>query len=307
MSIPWSNQNEFRKYPFREEASLLSLGGVSLPTQLVADLQCSVDGGARELYLWKAYVTSTTVSIILAAGATPVLACTVGRTTILPWQTYAMASLDGLSAGQVVFGDTANIDPIALEFSGYGASGIEPRCVRGWRPEVKSIGRRGDSHAASGLVILSAGTNLSLSVDLDGCYHVLNSGCTGYVGLYLPAGTMSSRPLYLSTSGARKLYYQSNQWKLSSVGGYVDYYTDDAYPDRPDWVRASDSSSVDPGIVRSSLVDVGISNAIMPTFLGPGDRQSIAGSCGAPVLRSLGGATTDADGHINIIAVAEPS
>jgi len=307
MSQQWHNQNEFRKYPFREEATMVATDGATVPNQLVADLQCTVPSPAAELYLWKAYVTQSTVSVMLAMAGVPVLACTVGTAYLVSWKAYPMVSLDGVSSGQIVFGDVSNLAPLAIACSGYSAAGVEPRCVRSWKPSVLSIGRRYDPYVATGVVSLVPGTSMSLSTSVEGCYHVLNSSCTGYPGLYLPSGTLSSRPIYVRTDGLRRLYYEAAQWKLGLVSSTdADYYTADSYPDRPQWVRVSDGLPFDPQVVRSSLVDVGLAPVTMPEFLGPYDRQSIAGACGSPVLRSLGGASTDGGGHINIIAVASP-
>lgn len=300
----WSNQNEFRKYPLREEASLIDSNGSELPVRILADLQCYVPGDPNSVFVRRVILTSSVVSIMISSASGVVLAITRNRSSVQPWTPYDMVQLDGVSSGRVVFGDLANVDPVSCLFSGAAQSGIEPRCIRGWHETVLSVGKRGRSEKITGVVTFSPDVNISLEVVTDGCYSVDTGVPLAPVnGVYVPSGTLNNRPVFINIDHSDlKLYMGSTgKWRIGS-DTEIAFESDAEYPDRPAWyeVTPQPGGPYTPNVLRCNLVEIGLSKSTMEQFLGPCDRAGLVE--GSKVLRTLGGAPSNTDGTIRIVA-----
>ncbi len=300
----WSNQNEFRKYPLREEAELIDSTGSELPVRVLADLQCYVPGDPNLVYVRRIILTSTVVSVMLSSSSGIVLAITRNRASVQPWTSYDMVQLDGVSSGQVVFGNLEDVDSFSCLFDGPTQSGIETRCVRGWHETVLSVGKRGSSEKLTGVVTFSPNVNISLDVLTDGCYSIMSTGpYLTLCGMYTPSGTLNDKPVFINVDNPTlRLYMGSNgHWQIGSA--VLLFESTAAYPDRPAWTESSPQPGGPyvPNVLRCNLVEIGLSKSTMEQFIGPCDRANLV--IGSKVLRTLGGAPSNSDGTIRIVAV----
>lgn len=303
----WSNQNEFRKYPLREEAKLVDNSGSTLPVRLIADLQCYVPCDPNLVFVRRATVTDEVVSVILSSQSSPVLAITRSRTAVQPWTAYDMVPLDGLSSGRIVFGELVNVDPVSCLFTGPDQSGIETRCLHGWHETVLSVGRRGRSIKLVGVVTFSPDVNVSMDVLTDGCYSIEAAGPYARIsGMYVPSGTMNFRPVYVNVDrdDCRMWKGSDGKWKIGILSWPM-FESAATYPDRPAWLETEPGNGGPyyPTVLRCNLVEVGLSKSTMEQFLGPCDRAGMSST--SKVLRALGGAPSNDDGTIVIKALKE--
>jgi len=302
----WCNQNEFRKYPFQEEASMRSALGVELPARLVSDLQCYTQYSASQLYVCRAVKTSTIVSAVLNVNQCPVLAITLGIANMVPWKLYPLVPLDGVSSGYIAFGDLSNVDSFAGIFSGPSETGIEPKCVHSWHEPVLSIGKRGRNGKFTGIISFSAEANVSLNIVTEGCYSVVASGpYAGLTGVYVPTGEAYGRPIYSNIDDDTMKLFKGEDGLVWFIGAQSDpsFKSEANFPDRPMWVETSpigpDSFTIE--VLRCNLVDAGLSKSTMASFLGPCDNN--AGACDGNVLRTIGGAKADSSGKLRIVSL----
>lgn len=164
--VQWYNANESRDYPFKEGASLVSAGGMRLPTNLIVDMSLLVpDGYAENVYCPYIKITPNIISLGVASAGAGLFMATFARSAIVPYVAYQLDTLIPGLGGWVVFGSYVAKSNELYRFSGYEASAIDSKVLHIVEvPPVTKIIKLGEptSRYLAKVVNLVAGSDVKI-------------------------------------------------------------------------------------------------------------------------------------------------
>ena len=166
--MDWFNQNELRRYPFREDSGAVPVAGEFPPDGLVCDLAMTAPVAYRDtVYLRQLTVTEHMIGISLAvAGSnTGLLVGTFAR-PVVPYRAYPLTPVSAGSSGFVVFGTLAvDISDLICIFSASDPLLVDERAVLPLESAlVTKISKYGgDSTILTGLIKIILGDNVMVS------------------------------------------------------------------------------------------------------------------------------------------------
>ena len=123
------NENEGRKFPFEETATLQS-NNISLPTDLIVDLSISIPSTLTGVYCPIINITQYAISISLASSTLGLLVGSFARSSLVPYKAYALSPVIDDVSGWIVFGNgIANAVTGCFQFANSVSSAIAQRCI----------------------------------------------------------------------------------------------------------------------------------------------------------------------------------
>lgn len=145
----FENENELRKYPFEETASLVDDDGNSLLDSILVDASfCIVNRSSivtgewqtmgpevvPDVFLSSLHISGGIVSVSIVAKPVNLapysMVGTYARKEITPFTPIPMFSEDGVVFGILTFGDLNNVIPATYSFSSSSQSGFSAHCIQ---------------------------------------------------------------------------------------------------------------------------------------------------------------------------------
>ena len=159
---PWYAQNAARPYPLDDAATGVDDAGEELPDDVLVDAGVSWAFGTAVPYVSSVSCGPAGTSVTVSTADGVVALATASTTTNKPVRLKTQAGID---AGHVVFGPGALIGPRSWRFSGPAQSRVTARALRAYRPSgLTGIGRPGETDELTGLIDLSPGSDLSVTI-----------------------------------------------------------------------------------------------------------------------------------------------
>lgn len=160
----WYNENEFRTYPFREDAVLAEAAtGVLLPSNVVADLSLITEA-VGEIRVTRIVYGNGLASLALASSVADI--GTVIAYPVAPYTPYPIQSVTGKTTGYVVFG--IGVMTASRTVARFQNLVLESRtCRRQPSVGVEALGKTGLAATLSGYVKLEFGKDLDYAVAVD--------------------------------------------------------------------------------------------------------------------------------------------
>ena len=127
----WFNENESRQYPMLEGVSGTNDAGLTLPTDILADLSVMVPL-ARSTTVWisSVRITESLVTVGISDALGGILVGTYLRSSITPYTAYPLTPLVADVTGWIVFGNHIAVGVENYHFDRPAQSQVEPRCIR---------------------------------------------------------------------------------------------------------------------------------------------------------------------------------
>lgn len=126
--IQYCNENEGRKFPFADAASLVSVAGLQLPNNIIVDLNITIPSTLTGVYCPLINITPNVISISLASSTLGLLVGSFPRATLVPYASYALSPVIDDVSGWVSFG-TGVTQNSFYKFTDATQSGIAPKCI----------------------------------------------------------------------------------------------------------------------------------------------------------------------------------
>ena len=181
VNADWYSMNNTRMYPISDVADGIATNGDNLPTGAIVDLMLRFAVEDNVTYHYRPYISGIYIStnavgisfeteVVKRSDRTiydkrPIGAMSVSNPVPYQVETFTF-DVDGeiKANGRVVFGSEIG-NSVDLKFDGYSHSGLVPSAARPFLPGLKKPLRVEDREEVSGMVELTANSDLTLSID----------------------------------------------------------------------------------------------------------------------------------------------
>ena len=126
--IEWYNRNKYRRYPFRDDATLTGADGVVMRTEFIVDMSLHVPTSTEGIYVQSVYISDYAISVTVSSNESSLLVGTYTRKNVTPFRTYPLDPLQPNVSGNIVFSDS--LDNRHFRFNSALQSGIDPAVIR---------------------------------------------------------------------------------------------------------------------------------------------------------------------------------
>ena len=178
----WCNENEARRYPFDDTATLVDSSGARMPDDILVDACLVLPPEYADAYCSSLRITPHLVSISFVHSGAPLLVGTIALAQYRPYTAVALTPLTAGVSGWVSFGSHKAVVSEQYLFNGAAQSGLACRALRIIRPPpvtwLSGLGLEQLYQMMSLVTLVGGGalrvyqdnsdpTNLKIAVELD--------------------------------------------------------------------------------------------------------------------------------------------